>query len=314
MRNMVICGCGYISGRVADGCKAAQGMRLYGFQSRRLERARDAVRLHGATVAYGSFEDVLADPAVDFVYLCTPNGTHVAMARQALLAGKAVICEKPLSPTVDEARELFSLARAKGVLLMEAAKTLASPLLLKVRESVRAGSIGELYGIEADYCYDMASTGKLLDEWVFGHGGGCALDIGVYPAALACLFATAPVADAKVVHRSFGYPVDADLEALVEYEDGLVARLSASWMRDVPGKGAATLLGTRGRIEIPAYWKAREAAVICADGTCETISVEFASDFTPEIEAAAAAMERGLTECPGLGEAETLAILSIVAS
>lgn len=312
MKNMVICGLGYISGRVAEGCLAAQGMRLYGFQSRSLEKAQSAAETYDAVAAYGSYEEVLADSEIDCVYLCTPNAMHVEMARQALLAGKSVICEKPLAPTVEDARQLFALAREQGVLLMEAAKTLASPLLLEVRDAMRAGAIGEFYGIEADYCYDMAGTGKGLGDWIFGSAGGCALDIGVYPAALATLFAEAPVSDAKIVHRSFGYPVDADLEALVEYEVDLVAHLSASWMRDVHGKGSATLYGTEGTIEIPAYWKAREATVIHSDGTCETISAAFPSDFTPEIEAAASAMEQGLCEVPGMGAAETLAILSIV--
>lgn len=312
MKNMVICGLGYISNRVAEGCLAAEGMRLYGFQSRSLEKAQAAMGRFGAEAAYGSFEDVLADTAVDCVYLCTPNDMHVDMTRQALCAGKAVICEKPLAPTAKDAWQLFALAAEQGVLLMEAAKTLASPLLLKVRDAVRDGIIGKLSAIEANYCYDMSTVGKESDDWIFGPCGGCALDIGVYPAALACLFAEAPTIDVKIVRRDFGYPVNADMEAFIEYEDGLTAHLCASWLRDVPGKGTATLYGTEGVIEIPMYWKTHEAHVTTG-GKTSIISAEFPSDFTPEIESAAAAMEQGLCEVPGMGREETISILVVVA-
>lgn len=310
-KNLVVCGLGYISGRVAEGCLLARGMALHGLQSREAEKARARARELGAPAAYGSFDEVMADPAVDAVYLCTPNAQHVPMARRALLAGKAVVCEKPLAPSQAEVRELFSLARERGVLLMEAAKTCFSPLLLAVRDLVRAGRIGTLTQVDADYCYSMAATGQGEGAWVLGEAGGCALDIGVYPAALASLVADAPVASASVVRRDLGYPCDADVQSLVEFADGLVARLSASWMRDVPDKGGCVLWGTEGRVEVPAYWKARSARVVTAGGV-EELEVPFASDFTPEIEAAAEAMARGLSECPLMDEARTLSVLSML--
>lgn len=311
MKNMVICGLGYISSRVAEGCLLARGMRLYGLCSQSLEKAQIAADRYDVQTAYGSYAEVLEDPMVDAVYLCTPNGTHVAMARQALLAGKSVICEKPLAPNTTEARELFSLARERGVLLMEAVKTVFSPLLHAVREQVRAGAIGDLYLIEADYCYDMAKAGKQPSDWIFGPGGGCSLDIGVYPAALALLFAEAPTAQCTTAKRTLGYPVDAGMQALVEFQNGVVAHLASSWLRDVPDKGSATLSGTRGTVRIPAYWKAREAYLTCG-GEQRTITADFESDFTPEIEAAAAAMDQGLSEVPGVGERETLVILRML--
>lgn len=312
MRNIVICGLGYISERVAQGVDLAQGALLYGVQSRDLGKAQAAARRLGARVAFGSYEDVLADPGVDAVYLCTPNNTHVVLARQALEAGKSVICEKPLAPSRRDARELFSLAKAKGCLLMEAEKTAFSPLVALVREEVGAGAIGELVSIEAAYAYDRLSVGADPAHWVFGDAGGCALDIGVYPACFANAIVGSPVARVECVRDKLApYSVDFGVRSYVTYANGVVASISASWCYDLPGKGGACVHGTRGFIEVPCFWKGTEATLRTSEGS-RVLHAKMASDFTPQIEAAVAAMEHGLSECPGMGEAETLAILEVL--
>lgn len=311
MKNMVICGLGYISNRVAHGCMLAKSMNLYGVQSRSIDKARSTAERLGAERAYGSFEEVLGDPAVDLVYLCTPNGTHAHMAEQALKAGKAVVSEKPLASNTEEVSRLFAIARETGCLLMEAEKTAFSPLVAKLREIIASGAIGELTSIEATYAYDRLAEGTDPSHWIYGEAGGCALDIGVYPACFANAIAGSSINKVDVVRDYLApYTVDFGVRAHALYESGVIASIASSWCYDLPGKGGAYIHGTKGFIEVPAYWKSSKAIVHTAWETY-AVCVEMASDFEPEIEAAARALEQGLCEVPGMGERETCAIYQL---
>ena len=312
MKRMVVLGLGRISTRVAAGCLESRDMRLEGFCSRDIDKARAFCGRFGAKRAFGSIEELCRADGIDIVYVRTPNATHYDVVSRLLRAGKSVLCEKPLAPTEEEAHELFSLARSQGLFLMEAAKTAFSPLLTEVKTLIAKGEIGELRSIEASYAYDRLADDPNPDLWIYGPGGGCSLDIGVYPACLAHILAPSLAVGYRVAHDVLEpYDVDFGMRAYVEYEGGVTAQLSASWLCDVPNKGSATLHGTKGYVEIPAYWKASVAVVRTASESRE-LRVESASDFSPEIDETARCLEQGVSQSSRWGERETTEVLRLV--
>lgn len=93
---------------------------LYGIASRNFKTAQHQAKLYNFAKAYGSYQDLLDDPAIDFVYISTPNAFHYEWASKALNAGKHVLCEKPFTANADEARKLINLGREKGLVIEEA--------------------------------------------------------------------------------------------------------------------------------------------------------------------------------------------------
>src|SRR6202521_3810069 len=147
--------------------------------SRDKKKAQEAARSLGIAKAYGSYEELLADPEIEAIYNPLPNHLHVPWSIKAAEAGKHVLCEKPLSLTVAEAKTLLGARDRTGVKMGEAFMVKTHPQWLRTRELIRAGAIGELRAITGAFSYfnrDAANVRSVL-EW----GGGGMLDIGCYP-------------------------------------------------------------------------------------------------------------------------------------
>ncbi|MEA4912096.1 MAG: Gfo/Idh/MocA family oxidoreductase [Oscillospiraceae bacterium] len=309
--NVALAGLGNIAPRAAAGIRGARGARLYAAVSGDAEKARRFAREYGAEKAYSPLAQALGDPAVELIYLCTPNPVHEAHIRQCLEAGKHVLCEKPMVASAEAVRALYALARQRGLFLMPAEKCAFTPLMLKLQSLVDSGAIGELRAIRADYAYRIdARFGA--DHWVMAPGfGGCAYDVGVYPACFANLFAKSPIADIQRVFSEPSAP-DSFMSALIRYGNGVVADVSSSWLWSPDGeKGRAFLGGTEGYIAAADYWKS-DTAVLVRGKERTVIRADVPSEFSGEIAHACACIRRGLCESPVMGEAAVLDILRIV--
>ena len=174
-----ILGCGGIARRMAAVIPEARDARLVAAAARDKERAAVFAARFGADKAYGSYEELAADKEVDAVYVATIHPAHTAAVELCLRAGKAVLCEKPLTMSAREARRLFDLAEACGVPLLEAMWTRYLPAWRRARDLVQEGAIGELRSMQADFCfnspYDPAS--RLYAPEL---GGGALWDVGIY--------------------------------------------------------------------------------------------------------------------------------------
>lgn len=312
MINMVICGLGYISERVAKGCCYTSNMNLYGFLSSNQEKAKAYQIKYNAQAIFTSYEQMWGDDNVDVVYLCTPNHVHHEQIKMCLKNHKHVICEKPMVATIEEIKELFAYAKKQNCFLMEAEKTFFSPLLLDLKDKIKHGLIGEVYYMKAEYNYDIRKNNYPKNHWVFQKNGGCALDVGVYPICFTHFFAGCSVKSAQIIKKNYeDYDCDFLYQALIEYENGISASVKSCWLQEVTNKGVGYIYGTKGYIEIPAYWKDNKA-VIHLDGESQNIEVKMESDFTGEIEHVATCIEQGLLESPILGEKESIEILRVI--
>ncbi|MEE1941321.1 Gfo/Idh/MocA family oxidoreductase [Streptomyces sp. TRM 70361] len=215
--------------------------------SRSPESARRFADAHGIPRAYGSWTELAADPDVDVVYVATPHSAHFEAARVCLEAGKAVLCEKPLTLNLAQARELVELARRRKVFLMEAMWTYCSPVVRRMLELIDDGAVGEVRSVHADFGIAAPDdpAHRLRDPRL---GGGALLDLGVYPVSFAHLVLGAPSSVAAWAHLT-PEGVDETTGVLLGYDSGAVATLSCSIAAASPTVAAVS--GTRGRIELP---------------------------------------------------------------
>ena len=196
--------------------------------SRDLDRARQAASKLGISTAYGSYEELLADPQIDAIYNPLPNHLHVPWTAKAAEAGKHVLCEKPLSLTAAEAETLLEVRARTGVQIAEAFMVNCHPQWQRVRALLDAGSIGELRAISGVYSYfnnDPANVRSKV-EW----GGGGLMDIGCY------LIHTARYAFRQEPRRVVG---------LIDRDPQLGIDRLASALLDFPGGQAVFTCGTQ---------------------------------------------------------------------
>ena len=176
-------GSGSIVDTFLDAVSHTEGVFPEAVYSRTEERARKFAERHGIGKSYWDLGDMLADPIVDTVYIASPNSLHFSYAKQALEAGKHVICEKPFVSTKKEAEQLFALAEKKGLLLMEAITVLHMPVYKRVKEWLSLiGPVRLVYLNYSQYSsrYDAYLEGKVTNVFDPAYDGGALMDINVY--------------------------------------------------------------------------------------------------------------------------------------
>jgi predicted dehydrogenase len=200
--------------------------------------------------AHASYEALVADPDVDIIYVSTPHPFHAANAALALNAGKHVLIEKPIALNAREAREIVDLAAAKNLLVLEAMWTRFLPHMVRLREILAAGALGDVHTLLADHTQDLPDDPAHRIN-ALELGGGALLDLGIYPLSFAsALFGRPETILATASFKDTG--ADAQVATIFRYPGGQIAStVSAS---DTHGPNRATILGTEGRIEIDAVW------------------------------------------------------------
>jgi predicted dehydrogenase len=226
------------------------GHKVTAVGSRSDQTARRFAAQFGIAKAHGSYEALFADPEVDIVYVATPHPLHAANAIAALEAGKHVLVEKPFTINAAEAQQVVDLAERKGLVVLEAMWTRFLPHMLRIREIVASGSLGEIRAVVADHAQDLpddpAHRLNALDL-----GGGALLDLGIYPISFAWDILGAPQS-VQATARFKATGADAEVATLFRHERGAVSlTLSIS---DAAGPNIATVIGTQGRIDIDSVW------------------------------------------------------------
>lgn len=245
--------------------------------SRTLEKAQEKAALWNIPTAYGSHRELLADENVNIVYISAVNSEHYSLAKQALEAGKHVVCEKPCTTSSENTRELFALAREKKLFLMEAQKMLFLPAIIEVKKRIDAGELGQLYMAELSQSFSAG-----YNTWQFEKslGGGTLLSSGIYAVQL--------------LQWLFGEIVEINgvrsaLENGAEWQYVLSGKTQGNILFSIKNSTGAVLTnvariyGSEGYVEIPEYWKARRA-VFYRNGM-EPDLVEFPCDHELKYEA-----------------------------
>jgi len=214
--------------------------------SRDPAKARTAAAALGIPTAYGSYEELLADPAVDAVYNPLPNHLHVPWTIKAAEAGKHVLCEKPISTTVAEARTLLEVRERTGVKIGEAFMVRCTPQWLRLRELLNEGRIGELRSVLGFFSYFNTDPANIRNQ--VECGGGALLDIGCYlTLASRFAFASEPARVIACIDRDPRMRTDRLTSAILDFPSGHSVFTCSTQL--VYGQ-RLYFLGTRGRIEM----------------------------------------------------------------
>lgn len=312
MMNIVVMGLGKISRRVAEGVKQANGANLYAACSRTKEKAQAFSNEFEADTYFDDFETMLNDEKVDLVYITTPNDCHFNQIVACLNHGKHVLCEKPMVASQEELTTIFDLAKEKNCFLMEAEKTLFTPLNHKIKEMIYNDFIGEIVSIEATYSNRFYYDSQDLSHWVFNSEfGGAMFDIGVYAICYANYFSNSTIQDIQTssVYAKEGF--DLFTKGLLTYENGVIGDIACGWIS--PNENVGIIYGTKGYFKTKEFWKNCETTLVI-DGKEEIIKIDPCSDFKGEIEHAIACIENGLNESPVLGHKQSSQILEVVLS
>ncbi|MGY1552180.1 Gfo/Idh/MocA family protein [Microbacterium sp. A588] len=200
--------------------------------------------------AHASYEALVADPDVDIIYVSTPHPMHHAGAKLALEAGKHVLVEKSFTLNRAEAEDLQRIATERGLLAMEAMWTRYLPHMVRIREIIAEGTLGEIRAVTADHTQLLPSdpTHRLN---ALELGGGALLDLGIYPVSFIWDILGAPTS-IKAVARLVETGADAEVATLMTHEGGAVSTSISS--SRAAGANVATIVGTQARIEIDRVW------------------------------------------------------------
>ena len=234
--------------------------------SRSLESANEFAGEYGIPRAYPDYGQMLEDPDVDAVYVATPHTLHYQNTIDAIRARKHVLCEKPFTVGVREARNLFHMAEQSSVFVMEAMWTWFLPAIRKAQEWVEQGRIGKLRQVKADFGYPLLPFDPDRREYNAELAGGCLLEMGIYPVALAWLFMQRDPVDIQVTAHRAPNGVEDDVAMLFDYgdeSDGAVATLGTSFRSKL--QNWAYVIGEEGYIAIPDFWRASECSLYHLD-------------------------------------------------
>ncbi|WEV53336.1 Gfo/Idh/MocA family oxidoreductase [Bifidobacterium sp. ESL0704] len=319
--NVAILGAGRIAHSMADTLVQMAGdprystlVEPYAVAARDADRAADFAQKYGFDVSYGSYDELLADPKVDLVYIATPHALHAEQGIACLKAGKNILVEKSFTANTTQAQELLETAKETGLLCTEAIWTRYMPSRALVADIIKSGEIGEVKAATANLCYPTTHKARMTDPAM---AGGALLDVGVYPLnffdmALGADTSERTVADIDTSMVAYETGVDATDSIALHYDDGVMATATASMMCASDRSGA--IWGTKGymvcqninNIEGIDLYDLDHKPTRHVDVPAELTGYEY------EVASAANAILDGKTECEEMPHADTLRIMKLM--
>ena len=232
--------------RVIPGMQRGEVARVDAIASRDLAKAKAAASTHGIAKAYGSYEELLADPAIEAIYNPLPNELHVAWTVRALDAGKHVLCEKPIALNADEAKALVAARARTGKLVAEAFMVRHHPQWRRAREIARSGAIGEARAIQTFFAYRLLDADNIRNK---PPGGGALYDIGCYAILTArFVFGAEPTRVVASLDVDAKFGTDRLASALIEFPGG--RHLTFTCATQIQDYQRVTIVGEAGRVEV----------------------------------------------------------------
>lgn len=280
-----------------------EGCCIVGIASRHLGTAKSFASKHGIARAYGSYEELLADPQVELVYNPLPINLHAKWTIRALEAGKHVLCEKPFAMNQNEAEAMLEAANQSGRRLIEAFHYRYHPGFIQMLEFVRGGVIGDIKRVVARFTVPIADKDGTEIRHQSETGGGAFMDLGCYPLHWArTVFGREPKSfNAKAELTARG--VDETMVADLRFEGGGAASLYASMAESQSFEARLFIEGTAGQIEFnnPLAPQLGSRLVVSRNGQSEEIIVSLAPTYETQLAAVIEAIETG-TPLPTEGE------------
>ena len=232
--NIGFIGAGRIANTLASTMARMEDVNLYAVAARDLDRAQAFAAQYGFDRAYGSYEEMLRDPNVELVYIATPHSHHAEHMKLCIAHGKNVLCEKAFTLNAAQAREIATLAKAKGVYVAEAIWTRYMPSRAMINEVLASGIIGNVTALTATLCYPVAYKERCIRPEL---AGGALLDVGVYCLNFALMHFGDDIERMDSSVRMTDTGVDGQESITLHYRDGKIAVLTAGILSRSDRKG-----------------------------------------------------------------------------
>ncbi len=337
-----ILGCGHIATKMAAAVKTLEkrgmGVECYAVASRTLDKAKKFADDYGFGRAYGSYEELAQDSAVDLIYIATPHSEHYNNILLCLEHGRNLLVEKAFTANALMASEVIALAEEKGVFMSEAMWTRFLPAVQMVKDWILAGKIGKVESVEADFSMPLSHIGRLQKPEL---AGGALLDLGIYSLTFADIFLTDPeicreipasagmtsggecagmtsgkdcvanhIVQTKTKCVKFHTGVDATDWIDLVYAGGQVAHLKTSMV--APLKNEGVIYGTAGFIRVQNLNDMVEILLFDVAGTLvESVKPpRIENCYEYEVLGCKAALEKGLRECPEMPHSKTMQMMT----
>ena len=285
------------------------GVQKYAVASRSIGKAREFAAEWGFEKAYGSYEELLADPETELVYIATPHPMHYENAKLCLEAGKHVLVEKAFTMNAAQAEELIELSEKKNLLLAEGIWTRYMPSRRILSDLLAQGMIGNVTSLTANLGYPLTHKARMNDPAL---GGGALLDVGVYPLNFALMAIPAKVTGLWSSAVFSPECVDWMNFTNLKFANGITAILHSSMLTLLDSKG--TIYGEKGFLEIQNINNCEEIRQY--DNQYHLITryeiPPQISGYEYEIESCIRAIEAGKYECPEMPHSETLRVMRLL--
>ena len=301
--------------KVIPAMQASEWCAVTALASRSLEKAQSFARELAIPKAYGSYDELLADPEIDAVYNPLPNHLHVPWTIKAAAAGKHVLCEKPIALSAEEAMQLLPVRRLSGVLIEEAFMVRTHPQWIKVREVIESGRIGAVRSVWGHFSYNNPDPQNIRN--IAEIGGGGLMDIGCYLIFFSRLiFQDEPRRVMGLIQEDEATRTDVLTSALLDFPAGQ-ASFSCS-TRLMPFQ-RVQIIGTAGRIEVGIPVNAppdRACRITIDDGSDffgagqEIVEFEVCDQYTIQGDLFARAIREG--RAPALSLEESIKNMSVI--
>jgi predicted dehydrogenase len=305
-----VLGCAGIAAKaVIPAIQSSRLGRVAAIASRDADKAKEMAARFDIAKSYGSYEDLLADPEIDAIYNPLPNHLHVPLTIKALEHGKPVLCEKPIALDAAQAIALATAQKAAGLPVAEAFMVRHHPQWKTARALIAGGRLGEVRVIQTIFSYYLDDPGNVRNQAEIGGGG--LFDVGCYAINTArFLFDAEPVRAIALMERDPVFGTDRLTSGLLAFPEGRQLAFTCSTQLALTQK--VTVLGTRGRLEIPIPFNAPgdEATVLIFDdgrdlagGGREEIAIAPIDQYREQVDAFAEAVLSGKPVETGLGDA-----------
>lgn len=272
-----------INSAVIPPIRLSQRSELVGVASRDHAKAEAYAQAHDLPRAYGTYEAMLADPAINVIYNPLPNHLHAEWTVKAAEAGKHVLCEKPLALTVTEVDRVMAAARANNVIVAEAFMYKHHPQTLKVLDLLKNKPIGDLLAIKGAFTFDLSPRPTDI-RWMPDMGGGSIWDVGCYPISFTRLIAQAEPIEVFGYQMTSPSGVDEVFVGQMRFANGLLAQFESGFRS--PYRTWMEVVGTRGSLYVASPFKPADRGFIALNygDRSEQIEVNAGHLYQGEIE------------------------------
>lgn len=305
-----IIGAGWIAEKFASDFKKVKDSQIVAVAARDLSRAESFAQKHNIKSAYGDYLQLVEDKDVDIVYIATTHNFHLQHSLLCLEHNKHVLCEKPITVNFAEFDILQAMAQKRGLFLMEAMWTTFLPAIVKAREWIKEGKIGDIklvqasLGFELDLNPDRRNVNPNL-------AGGALLDIGIYPLSFGRIMVGSEVDDFQIIAQKHDSGVDKCELMQVKYKNGILGQFAASNSERYENDGV--IIGTKGRIIVKDFHMTKKAILKTEEQEIEFVDEETdVMGYNHEAQSVVDCLNRHLTQNPEMTLNDSAQILHLM--